>query len=86
MGNAIVWLKNSKSTFSTRLDTVKEKSNGLEDIAEEVMQAEVLRDKEIRNVETSGLWNMEWEGIGCCLVNIPEGENSENKEIQHFKK
>ena len=49
MENAMVWVKNSTSTFNTRLDTVEERISGLEDIAEEVMPDEVLRDTEMRN-------------------------------------
>lgn len=51
--NGIFFLKkiqNSVSMFNTRLETAKEKISDLEDTAEEIMQDEVPRDKEMGNM------------------------------------
>lgn len=51
------------STFSTRLETAKEKISELEDIAEEIMKNEIPRHKEMGSMEVKSIRYKEKESV-----------------------
>lgn len=71
--------------FNTRLETAKEKISDLEDTAEEIMQGEVPRDKEMGNMRLQD-HRTESEKVQPISTKVPEGENTASEEIKYFKK